>query len=347
MPLEVIVGVVMMVALMVYMLTGGADFGGGVWDLLAFGPRARAQRHVVSEAIGPIWEANHVWLILVVVLLFVCFPTGFAAITTALHIPLTIMLIGVVLRGSAFVFRSYDPRHPDETVGPWRLVFAIASTVTPVTLGISLGAVASGRMRLDPETGLVQTDFFSEWFAAFPLALGLYTLALMALLAAVYLVLETDDPALKADFRRRALASGAVSGVLAFATLGLAEDGAPAVWNGLTGQWWSLPFQVLTGLVAVGALVAVWRQRDRLAQVLVGGQVLAIMGGFGASWYPYLIAPDLTLAAAAAPDAVLRPVLIALASGSLLLLPAFVWLYRVFKTRPTPSSRTPENRTPA
>lgn len=347
MPLEVIVAGIMLVALIVYMLTGGADFGGGVWDLFAFGPRARAQRHVVAKAIGPIWEANHVWLILVVVLLFVCFPAGFAAITTALHVPLTLMLIGVVLRGSAFVFRSYDPRNPDETVGPWRLVFAIASTVTPVMLGVSLGAVASGRMRIDGETGLVQTDFLSEWFAAFPFAIGLFTLALMSLLAAVYLVLETDDPALKADFRRRALVAGGASGVLAFVALWLARDGAPAVWSGLTTKVWSVPFQVATGALAVGALLAVWRRRDRLARVLTAGQVTLIIGGFGASWYPDLIAPDLSIEAAAAPESVLRPVLLALAAGSFLLVPAFIWLYRVFKAGPSISSQPPHSRTSA
>lgn len=345
MPLEVVVGAVMLVALIVYTLTGGADFGGGVWDLLAFGPRARAQRHVISKAIGPIWEANHVWLIVVVVLLFVCFPAGFAAITTALHVPLTLMLIGVVLRGSAFVFRSYDPRKKDETTGAWRLVFAISSTVTPVMLGMSLGAVASGAMRIDPETQLVVTDFVSEWAAPFPLAVGLFTLALTAFLAAVYLVHDTESPALKADFRRRALASGVVAGGLAWATLFLAETGAPQVYAGLVGSDWSLGFQVFTGLAAVGAMVAVATRRDGLARVLAGAQVTAIIGGFGASWFPFLIAPDLTLSAAAAPESVLRPVLFALAGGAVLLLPAFAWLYFVFKSRPVDAGSTPDRMT--
>src|ERR1044071_7297077 len=127
---------IILVALTAYVLFAGADFGGGVWDLLASGLRKRAQRELVQSAIGPVWEANHVWLILAIVLLFTCFPAAFARIAITLHIPLTLMLIGIVLRGSAFVFQSYG--------GGGGRVFATASLVTPVLLGISVGAVASG-----------------------------------------------------------------------------------------------------------------------------------------------------------------------------------------------------------
>ena len=154
---ELIITGVIGAALILYTLTAGADFGGGVWDLLARGPRAADQRRVIAEAIAPIWEANHVWLILVVVLLFVCFPAAFAAISTALHIPLTLMLVGVVLRGSAFTFRAYDPK-PGAGARRWSQVFAIASLITPITLGVTLGAVSGGFER-DPVSGLVKTDF--------------------------------------------------------------------------------------------------------------------------------------------------------------------------------------------
>ena len=162
---DVVAGVIV-VALAVYALTGGADFGGGVWHLVAVGPRARAQRELVARAIGPIWEANHVWLILVIVLTFVCLPKAFAAIMTALHIPLTILLIGVVLRGSAFVFRAYDDP-TDEVQRRWSLIFAVASVVSPWALGVTLGAVASGTITFDG-AGRVQTDFISAWAAPFP-----------------------------------------------------------------------------------------------------------------------------------------------------------------------------------
>src|SRR5207245_2586242 len=125
--------------------SAGADFGGGVWDLLAHGPQARAQREVIASAIGPVWEANHVWLVLVVVVLFMGFPVAFATLGTVLHVPLALMLTGIVLRGSAFAFRTYDVRR-DATQRRWGRLFAIASLVTPVMLGVCVGAVAAGRV---------------------------------------------------------------------------------------------------------------------------------------------------------------------------------------------------------
>src|SRR6185369_1429317 len=108
MELEFLIAVTTLVSLILYALLGGADFGGGLWDLLASGPRAAAQRELVERAIAPVWEANHVWLVLLVVLLFSAFPTAYAAVSVALHVPLALMLVGIVLRGSAFTFRHYD-----------------------------------------------------------------------------------------------------------------------------------------------------------------------------------------------------------------------------------------------
>src|ERR1041385_2079967 len=133
----------MVASLVIYALLAGADYGGGVWDLFAFGPRARKQRELIAEAISPVWEANHVWLILVIVILFTAFPPAFAAIATALHIPLSLMLIGIVLRGTAFTFRTYDVQR-DNVQRRWSLIFSIARMLTPILLGIILGAIASG-----------------------------------------------------------------------------------------------------------------------------------------------------------------------------------------------------------
>jgi len=147
-PLETIIAGVMVASLVLYALLGGADYGGGVWDLFAFGRRAREQRELIAHAIGPVWEANHVWLILVLVILFTAFPPAFAVIATALHIPITLLLIGIVLRGTAFTFRTYDVQR-DEVQRRWSLVFSIASIITPILLGIILGAIASGNIRVD------------------------------------------------------------------------------------------------------------------------------------------------------------------------------------------------------
>ncbi len=139
---EIVAGAIVL-ALTGYALTGGADYGGGVWDLLARGPRREAQRRLIAESIGPIWEANHVWLIVAVVVLFTGFPAAFGVLGTVLHVPITILLIGIVLRGSAFVFRSYG-RAEHRIVERWGLVFSIASVVTPLCFGIVIGAISSG-----------------------------------------------------------------------------------------------------------------------------------------------------------------------------------------------------------
>ena len=340
--LEFCIAGVMLISLIIYMLTGGADFGGGIWDLFATGPRAKAQRSLITEAIAPIWEANHVWLIVIVVLLFVAFPVAFAAISTALHIPLTLMLIGIVLRGSAFVFRTYDIQS-DTRHRQWSRVFAIASAITPMMLGVTLGAVASGTIRVDMETRLVDTNFISAWLAPFPFAIGLFTLTLCALLAAVYLTLETDDPKLQADFRQRALIAAVSVGAMAGVSFILSAEGAPAIRRGLGSASWSIPFHILTGAVALWAIWTIWNRQFRLARILVPIQVTLIVFGWGLAQYPYLVTPDLTFSNTAAPDAVLRPILIVLGVGGVLLVPAFWYLYAVFKGAARKAGQTEED----
>ena len=343
--LELCVAGVMLISLIIYVLTGGADFGGGIWDLFATGPRTKSQRTLITQAIAPIWEANHVWLIVIVVLLFVAFPVAFATISTALHIPLTLMLIGIVLRGSAFVFRTYDVQS-DTTHRRWSRVFAIASVITPVMLGITLGAVASGTIHVDVESGQVETDFISAWLAPFPFAIGFFTLTLCALLAAVYLTLETDDPELQEDFRRRALIAALSVGAMAGLSFILSADGAPTIRRGLASAAWSIPFQVLTGAVALWAIWTIWNRQFRLARILVPIQVTLIVFGWGLAQYPYLVTPDLTFSNTAAPDAVLRPILIVLGVGGVLLVPAFWYLYAVFKGAARKTEQTEEEIEP-
>ncbi len=326
--LELLLAGVLMVSLNLYALGAGADFGGGVWDMLASGPRERAQRDAVAHAIGPIWEANHVWLILVIVVLFVAFPVAFAALATALHIPLTLMLVGIVLRGSAFAFRSYGG-DDDATQRRWGRTFAMASVVTPVMLGVCAGALASGAIRV--RDGRVTTGFIAAWLAPFPFAIGFFTLALFAFLAAVYLTLEADDRELRADFRRRALAAAVAVGAMALVSFIFSGTGAPSIRRGLAREWWSIPFQAVTGLAALGAIGALWTRRFGLARILAMAQVTLILWGWGLAQFPYLVEPDLTFASAAAPDSVLRPMVVALAAGVVLLGPSLAYLYHVFK----------------
>jgi cytochrome d ubiquinol oxidase subunit II len=326
MPLELPIAGAMGVALCLYFLLGGADFGGGVWDLLASGPRAADQRRAIAAAIGPVWEANHVWLILVVVLLFSGFPPAFAAISVALHVPLTLFLIGVVLRGSAFAFRALDPSTGQKRFG---LLFSVASTIAPVLLGMIVGALVSGNIRV--QGGLVTTGFFAAWLAPFPLAIGLFSLALCALLAATYLTVETTDEALREDFRVRALAAAGAVGLTALAAFLLAGGGAPWVRRALGARPWSWPFHLLTGAAAVTVMVALFTRRFRLARVAVAAQTALILLGWVLAQYPYLVVPDVTLHGSAASPRMHRLLLIALAAGVPVLVPSLWLLFRVFK----------------
>lgn len=328
---ELLVGGVIVVTLIVYSLTGGADFGGGLWDLLARGKRADAQRETIARTLGPIWEANHVWLIVVLVLLWTCFPKVFATIAIALHIPLTLTLVGIVLRGSAFVFRSYGPDDA-RTQRQWSLIFAMSSIVTPITFGMSVGAISSGALPMDPVTGRVQTDFFSAWAAPFPIVTGLYTLALFAWLAAVYLTNEVAESPLRRDFRLRALGSGTVAGLLAFWVLGLMPTGAPQLWALVSTEWVVWGFVGVVSLGAVGSLAATALRRRRISRALAAATVAGVVGGWGAAMFPSLVQPDLTLWNAAAPTNILWTTLGVLGVGSTILVPSFIFLYRVFRT---------------
>ena len=308
---------IILIALTAYVLLGGADFGGGMWDLLADGPRKTRQRELIASAIGPVWEANHVWLILAMVLLFTCFPRAFARIAIALHIPLTLMLIGIVLRGSAFVFQIYG--------GGGGRVFAIASLVTPVLFGMCVGAIAAadiGQAGGVPGGGF-HALYVATWLTSFSLAVGLFTLTCFAFLAAVYLTLETPDPELQGDFRLRAIGAG----VWVLVTAGLALAVAPHR-NVVDHR-----MAVLVGIAALITFWALWKRRYPVARIAAAAEVTLILWGWGVAQFPYMLPPDLTIAGAAAPLRTLNLTLIALILGAIVLLPSLYYLFKVFKTR--------------
>jgi cytochrome d ubiquinol oxidase subunit II len=336
-PAELVAGIAL-AALTAYVLLGGADFGGGVWDLLATGPRRREQRALIAEAIGPIWEANHVWLILVIVVLFTCFPVAFARLSIGLHIPLSLMLIGIVLRGSAFAFRSHYGHRGEHDGGAgsrqhWGRVFAVSSVGTPVMLGLCVSAIAAGTLRPPGRSGFHES-YVAPWLTPFGVGVGLLTLALFAFLAAVYLTVEAREAALREDFRRRALGAALAVFVTAFGTLGLALLGAPLMGRGLTTAPWAPALHLATGGAAVTAIWALWSRRFRLARVTAAAQVSLILWGWAFAQYPYLIPPDLTIRAAAAPRITLILSLWTLGLGTLVLCPSLIYLFRVFKPVP-------------
>lgn len=327
---ELIAGI-MAAALNAYVLLGGADYGGGVWDLLARGRRAQRQREHIAESIAPIWEANHVWLIVVVVMSFTAFPVAFQEILIVLHIPLTILLVGIVLRGSAFVFRSYGGQGPARR--RWGVTFAIASTITPVLLGVVIGALASGSVG-GAFSAIGSASFaavyVAPWLAVFPILLGLLTLALFALLAAVYLAYGTVDDDLREDFRARALATAAAVFVLAAATLlaGLLQN--VRIARGLLGSGWAIVLHVATAVAAVGTIVALWRRRYAGARIAAATQVSLILWGWVFAQYPYLVPDTVTIRAAAAPRFTLQLLLYGLIVGCLVLIPSLRYLLRTF-----------------
>src|SRR5206468_11118218 len=293
---ELVAGIIV-VALNAYALLGGADFGGGVWALLASGARREHRRHLIAEAIGPVWEANHVWLILAIVLLFTCFPPAFARLGTLLHIPLSLVLIGIVLRGSACTFWRYGTPG-EEAERHWGVTFAVASLITPLLLGTTAGAIAAGALG---EAGTGTGDEFyatyvAPWLNPFTLSVGLFALVAFAFLAAVYLTLEAREREVQEDFRRRALASGVGLFLAAALALLLSHRYAPVVREALIFASWAIPLHLLTAATAVTALAALWVRRWRAARVAAVAQVSLILWGWALSQYPHILPPDLSIA---------------------------------------------------
>ncbi|WP_353268845.1 cytochrome d ubiquinol oxidase subunit II [Gemmatimonas sp.] len=334
-----IVAGVMVLSLNAYVLLGGADFGGGVWDLFARGQRRDEQRALIANAIGPIWEANHVWLILVVVLLFTCFPKAFAHLSTELHVPITIMLVGIVLRGSAFTFRTYDSKQ-DAVQRRWGRIFSMASLLTPIILGVCLGTVASGAvpMRTAKEAAALtfMQRFIDPWFASpFPWAVGLLTLMLFAFLAASYLTVEAPDDALRDLFRRRAQQSQLALLLTAAATLLLARVENPLLFSGLTRGTTALAMHAVTALAAALSLWALGTRRFQVARLAAAAQASFILWGWAWTQFPWILPPDRTITSLAAPHVTLQLTVGALAVGTAILLPSFVYLFRIFKSGET------------
>jgi cytochrome d ubiquinol oxidase subunit II len=342
-----LIAAIIIVALNAYVLLGGADYGGGLWDLLASGPRREAQRTLIADSIAPIWEANHVWLIVVVVMLFTAFPAAFATLGIVLHVPLTLLLIGIVLRGSAFMFRSYGPQHRAHR-RRWGLAFAIASSVTPVLLGIVIGAVASGAVgdaaaRVGGGAAVRPSSFMevfvAPWLAPFPIAVGCFALALFAFLAAVYLAVAAPDPPLRDDFRRRALASAVAVFVLAAVAMVSARSSAPVVARGVAGSLRSILLHIATGLAAVTAIGAIWRRQYGLARFAAAAQVTLILWGWAVAQYPYVIPTTLTIRDAAAPPITLALLVVGLTTGAVILIPSLRYLFKLFVRKPAATTQ--------
>jgi cytochrome d ubiquinol oxidase subunit II len=333
---ELVLGV-MFVGLIAYGLFGGADFGAGIWDLLAGGTRRGArQRGLIEHSIGPVWEANHVWLIFVLVVLWTAFPGAFVAVVTTLYIPMTLAAFGMIARGAAFAFRKSIT-----TLGMRRFLgasFALSSLATPYFLGAVVGGVASGRV----PAGLAAGDVLTSWLNPTSTLGGVLAILVCAYLAAVFLCGDARREGaedLADEFRVRALGSAGVTGVLGIAGLFVLRGDAPLLLEGLTGR--AAPVVGLSVVAGVVAIVFLARRRYAPARLASSLAVAAILAGWAVAQYPYLLVNEVTIDEAAGGRATLVAMLVALLGGSVVLVPALVYLYVLFQ-RPLPED-TPED----
>jgi cytochrome bd ubiquinol oxidase subunit II len=315
------------VAVTAYALLGGADFGGGFWDLVAGGARRGAtQRALIEDSIGPVWEANHVWLIFAIVVLWTAFPGAFASIASTLYIPLTAAAFGVILRGSGFAFRkTVDEVSLKRLFGG---AFAFSSVVTPFFLGTVAGAIASGRV----PPGNARGDVFASWINPTSLLAGVLAVGVCAYLAALYLTADaTREGAtdLADGFRWRGLAAGVAVGAIALGGIGILATDAPALFHGLTGR--ALPLVLLSAAFGVLSLLLLWTRRYRIVRVTGALAVVAVIWGWAVAQYPYVLEPSLTIEEAAAGRATLEALLISLCIGAVFLVPSLAWLFLLFQ----------------
>lgn len=321
--------VVLWIGMSAYVLFAGADFGGGVWDLLAGdAERGRPQRSLVEHTIGPVWETNHVWLIFVIVLMWTGFPVAFASIASTLYIPLTLVALGIIARGSAFAFRKVSAKLRRQRL--FGATFALSSLVTPFFLGTVAGALASDRV----PPGIAAGDLVRSWLNPTSIVTGLLAVGVTAYLAAVYLTRDAEregDAALAEAFRHRALASGGVVGALSVAGLAVLHADAPDLFGELTAGR-ALPLLVLSVLAGIASLVLLWRRAYVAVRVTAAVAVVGLLWGWGIGQYPDLL-PGLTVAEAAATTSVLTASLAALGVGALLLLPSLWVLYTTFQRK--------------
>jgi cytochrome d ubiquinol oxidase subunit II len=341
MTLPDLLAAVMWVGVTAYALFGGADFGAGFWDLIAGGPkRGDRQRTLIEHSIGPVWEANHVWLIFILVVMWTCFPALFGAVSSTLWIPLTLAAFGVIARGSAFAFRK-------TVTAVWQrrafgAAFAASSVITPFFLGAAAGAVAAGRV----PSGEGKGNAITTWWNPVSGMTGALAVTVCAYLAAVYLTADArraDDQTLVAQFRTRALAAGIAAGVIAGGGLFLLHRDAPTLAHGLAHR--GLPLVVISAAAGVASLALLFRRRFLTARITAATAVTAVLWAWGAAQYPTLLQPDLTITAAAATRPVLTATLISLGVGAVLLVPSLIWLYAIFQRNPArPESRRDDAR---
>ena len=305
-----------------YALFGGADFGAGLWDLIAGDPKTGERpRARIQRSLTPVWEANHVWLIFILVVLWTAFPEAFGAIMSTLYVPIALAAVGIVLRGAGFAFRKSIRRL--EYRRAMGAAFAISSVLTPFFMGTVVGAIAAGHV---PAAG--NGDVFSSWLAPLPLLTGALFVASGAYLAAIYLLADAhrvDDEEMESYFSRRALAAGLLAGAVALFGLIALHDEAHYVYERLIVE--GLPLVIASILCGFGVLALLLGRGRRGLRPLAAASVIAVIWGWGVAQFPYLLPTSLKIGEAAAPGPTLDAVLIVFVVAAILILPALGLLY--------------------
>lgn len=320
------VAVVLLAAIVCYGVFGGADFGTGLWDLTAGGAaRGARPRALIDHAIGPVWEANHTWLIFCLVVLWTAFPTAFAAIMTTLYIPIGIAAFGIVLRGSGFAFRKVSMRTAEQRLNG--VAFASSSVVTPFCFGAVAGAVASGRV---PTAG--NGPPLSSWLNPTSVLGGVLAVLTCGYLAAVFLTAEAHreaQPDLVRWARRRSLIAAIACGAAALVGIAVLDADAHRIYMRLLGIGW--PLLALSGVAGLAALLVtglpVFHGRPTLVRPLGVLAVAAVLGGWGVAQYPYLLGTHLSIYRGAAPAVTIDALVVITGLFAVLVLPALGWLF--------------------
>jgi cytochrome bd ubiquinol oxidase subunit II len=317
----VAVAAAMFVGVIAYALFGGADFGSGFYDLTAgSGPRGAELRTLVDHSIGPVWEANHVWLIYVLVMWWTGFPTAFAAAMTTLFIPIMLALAGIVLRGAGFAFRKYAETYAQARL--FGVIFAGSSLITPFFLGAVAGGIASGRV---PRGGYGEQ--FGSWLNPTSLVGGCLAVGTSAFLAGVFLTADAargGRTVLAEQMRARTLGIGVLAGLIVFTGLYPIVRDASTLSHGLRER--GLPLLAMAAVAGVVTLVLIFRRRYRVARVFAVAAVTAVVIGWGVGQYPWILVDQLTINEAAGAPATLAGLLVVVALAVLLILPAFAYL---------------------
>ncbi|MGZ4137419.1 MAG: cytochrome d ubiquinol oxidase subunit II [Actinomycetota bacterium] len=320
--LQNVVAAVLFGGILLYAVFGGADYGGGFWDLFAGGAeRGRRPRALIDRAIGPVWEANHVWLIFVLVVTWTAFSIAFFAIMTTLFVPLALAGLGIVLRGSGFAFRRVVVRTPEQRATG--AAFALSSVITPFFFGTIAGGIASGRV---PAAG--DGDAMTSWVNPTSILGGALAVFVCAYVAAMFLIAEArmrhvDD--LEAYFRRRAFVAAFVTGALAIAGIFVLRSDAHRLYTRLIGP--GLPFVVLSVVCGLAALVLVRRASPQILRALAVAAVGAVIVGWGIAQYPEMLGTHLTIAAAASPRPTLVATVVVSVVAAILCVPSLALLY--------------------